>query len=298
MATNFPGAVDNGTTLPTPTGTNTQNNPDHASLHGNTNLAIIAAETKIGTGSSVPAANTLLFGTGAGTSSWTALTSAQLAATLSDETGSGSAVFATTPTLVTPKIDTINENTLNNGTTVGGVNLKAGAVTATSLVGTGIVSSTNLAAASITNAKLATTTGELGGAWGTWTPVLTNLSIGNGSTVAAYTQIGKSVFFRLKITFGTTTSVSGIISFSLPVTANANENASGYTNSIGYVGILRQGTGYFLGHIFTNGSATVASIAIHGSGGTYTTNSDTSSTVPATWGSTDIMAGHGFYEGA
>lgn len=148
---NFPASLDNGTTLPTPTGTNTQNSPDHASLHGNENLAIIAAETKIGIGSSAPIANTLLFGTGAGTSAWTALTSAQLAATLSDETGSGSAVFATTPTLVTPKVDTINEATGGNGTTIGGVNIKSGALNTNNSVVTA-----NITASAVTYDKVAT----------------------------------------------------------------------------------------------------------------------------------------------
>lgn len=131
---NFPASLDNGTSLPNPTGANTQNNPDHAGLHSTENAAIIAAETKLGTGATVPAANQLLVGTGAGTSAWQGLTSAQLAAILSDETGTGSAVFANTPVLITPKVDTINENTGGNGVTVGGVNLKSGAISTSSSV--------------------------------------------------------------------------------------------------------------------------------------------------------------------
>lgn len=127
MATSYPGSVDT-TNLTNPATTDKRNSPSHAGLHANANDAIKAVETKIGTGSSTPVVSTLLFGTGTGTSAWQGLTSAQLAAVLSDETGTGSAVFATTPTLVTPKIDTINESTLNNGVTVGGVNLKGGFV--------------------------------------------------------------------------------------------------------------------------------------------------------------------------
>jgi hypothetical protein len=133
---NFPASLDTSVSLPNPTGTNTQNNPDHAGLHTAENAAIIAAETKLGTGASVPAANTLLVGTGAGASAWSQLTSAQLAAILSDETGSGAAVFANTPVLITPKVDTINENTVGNGVTVGGVNLKSGAISTANSVPT------------------------------------------------------------------------------------------------------------------------------------------------------------------
>jgi hypothetical protein len=128
MATKYPAALDDSSNLPNPAAGNATNSPSHASQHGNVNDAVKAIETKVGTGASVPAVNTLLVGTGAGTSSWSQLTSAQLAAILTDETGSGSAVFANTPVLITPKIDTIQENTLNNGVTVGGVNLKSGAL--------------------------------------------------------------------------------------------------------------------------------------------------------------------------
>lgn len=132
----FPVTLDTGSSLPNPSTSNNTNNPSHAGLHGLENAAIIAAETKLGTGASTPASNTLLIGTGTGTSAWSALTSSQLAAILSDETGTGSAVFANTPVLVTPKVDTINENTGGNGVTVGGVNLKSGVISTAGAVGT------------------------------------------------------------------------------------------------------------------------------------------------------------------
>lgn len=140
--TNFPTSKDDGTSLPNPGGTDKQNSPDHSALHTTENAAIIAVETKLGTGSSVPASNTILIGTGAGTSAWTTMTSAQLAASISDETGTGSAVFGTTPTIITPKIDTINESTPSNGTTIGGVNIKSGALnTSNSVVTANITNS-------------------------------------------------------------------------------------------------------------------------------------------------------------
>lgn len=67
---------------------------------------IVALGTKLGTGSSTPVNNTFLIGNGTGTSTWSALTSVQLAARISDETGSGALVFATSPTLVSPIITT------------------------------------------------------------------------------------------------------------------------------------------------------------------------------------------------
>jgi hypothetical protein len=129
MASNFPASADDSTTLPNPAGTDKTNSPDHAALHGNTNDAIKAVEAKVGTGASTPTNNTFLIGNGTGTSVYSSLTSAQLAARLSDETGTGLAVFGTTPTLVTPKVDTINESTPANGVTIDGLNIKDGELT-------------------------------------------------------------------------------------------------------------------------------------------------------------------------
>lgn len=130
MSTNFPGSLDNGTSLPNPSTTSYEDTLSHAAQHANANDAIKAVETKLGTSASTPSSGLILLGTGAGSSSWSQLTSAQLFALLADKTGSGgSAVFNTSPTLITPKVDTINEATLNNGVTVAGMNIKAGVPT-------------------------------------------------------------------------------------------------------------------------------------------------------------------------
>ena len=80
MATNFPTFADDAATvggdnLPAP-GTSlnedpaVSNHPSHSDLHENVGDAVQAVEAKIGTGSSTPAANTVLTGTGSGTSGW------------------------------------------------------------------------------------------------------------------------------------------------------------------------------------------------------------------------------------
>lgn len=152
MSTRFPATgIDDGTTLPNPAATDKTNNFSHSALHGNTNDAVKAVETKLGTGSSTPANNTFLIGDGAGTSSWSSVTSAQLAARISDETGSGSAVFATTPTLVTPKVDTINESTPANGVTIDGLNIKDSKLNTNDSVVTN-----NITDGAVTGVKIAT----------------------------------------------------------------------------------------------------------------------------------------------
>ena len=55
------------------------------------------------------------------------------------------------------------------------------------------------------------------GAWSLYTPTWTNLTVGNGTVNAAYSQVGKTVHFRVGILWGTTTSASGNWYPSLPV---------------------------------------------------------------------------------
>jgi len=147
MSTNFPGSLDNNTTLPNPGSGNYTDAPSHASQHSNENDAIKAVETKIGTGASTPVNNRVFRGNGTGSSEWaqvvlttdvtgtlpvanggTGITSlgtgvatflgtpssANLLAAVTDETGTGALVFGTSPTLATPTITTAINDTNGN----------------------------------------------------------------------------------------------------------------------------------------------------------------------------------------
>lgn len=106
-----------------PTSGNTLNSPSHSQEHQSHNAEIVATETKIGTGASTPTSNKVLRGTGTGTSAWGQIafstdiataTSADLRGLLSDETGTGAAVFGTSPTITSPAITTPNITTSIN----------------------------------------------------------------------------------------------------------------------------------------------------------------------------------------
>ena len=72
MATNYPGSLDTGTEQPSPLSTTEMDDAgfEHDVVHTNHSEAIIALETKVGTGSSSAVADSVLAGTGSGTSSW------------------------------------------------------------------------------------------------------------------------------------------------------------------------------------------------------------------------------------
>lgn len=134
MATNFPTSIDDGTTIPNPTGSNKLNSPDHASMHANTGDGLKAVETKLGTGTAVPAANRFLTGTGAGSSDWSKVApSGTVVGTtdvqvLTNKTLTSPVINTATIANPTITVDSIAEYTAANGVTIDGVNLKDGAL--------------------------------------------------------------------------------------------------------------------------------------------------------------------------
>ena len=72
MATNYPSSLDSGTQQPSPSSTTDLDATgyEHDVVHTNHSGAIIALETKLGTGDSNAVADAVLMGTGSGTSAW------------------------------------------------------------------------------------------------------------------------------------------------------------------------------------------------------------------------------------
>lgn len=131
--------------------------------------------------------------------------------------------------------------------------------------------------------------------WLTYTPSWTGITVGNGTQASAYVLSGKTTNVRMLLTFGSTTSVSGGTSFSLPISCD-----SGYS-PIHHVGIGRcqDASGAdctaALGLISTTAcTVVIANVAA----GTYTQEVDISSTVPFTWTTTDAIKGAITYQAA
>jgi hypothetical protein len=131
-------------------------------------------------------------------------------------------------------------------------------------------------------------------AWTAYTPTFTNLTLNNGTIDFKYAQLGKNVFVRGTLTWGSTTSAtaSGLV-ISTPVTAStasgspvvgsARYNDTGTENYIGTVGL--SGAGSFAFNI-VNASATYAVLRA-------ITNS-----IPMTWVSTDQVLFYAMYQAA
>ena len=131
------------------------------------------------------------------------------------------------------------------------------------------------------------------GAWTSYTPTLTNLTVGTGGTnVAKYLAVGTLVHFYGVITLGTSFSI-GDVRIGLPGTAASNSaiNMSAYAHDAGtnYYILYADQTGNFTTSVRIG--AVVASTS-YGSFGVL------SSTVPFTWVAGDQIFFSGFYEAA
>jgi hypothetical protein len=80
------------------------------------------------------------------------------------------------------------------------------------------VTTAKIADGNITNAKLSTTAGELGGAWKSWTPTITGFSADPADGLYYYTLIGKTCHLSVRMP-NSGTSNATTFTLSLPFTA-------------------------------------------------------------------------------
>lgn len=122
------------------------------------------------------------------------------------------------------------------------------------------------------------------GAWTTYTPTWTNLTVGNATQTFRYSKLNNIGFIQGELTFGSTTSITAANPrFSLP---------SGWTNPVmpvsSFANFLDAGVADWYG--WANRWDDTNILLMNGVvNGTYMQGSGCSSTVPFTWGSTDVI---------
>jgi len=127
-------------------------------------------------------------------------------------------------------------------------------------------------------------------AWTAYTPVWTNLTVGNATNTGRYVQIGKVVIYQGQITWGSTTTATGSnTTVSLPVTASSPSGISFFGSGT----INDAGARYYV-VACARGSATTMFFVHSGDTGTGIVTS----TSPQTWASTDSLAWQVVYEAA
>lgn len=127
-------------------------------------------------------------------------------------------------------------------------------------------------------------------AWQNWTPTFTNLTVGNGTLVARYSKINKTVNFEVKFTLGSTSSISSNPTMTLPVT--------GYQANSGKISGFFEDAGSNAYIMFPNTSSALVVFYAVNAGGTFGSLGTVSATSPFTWTTNDFIALTGSYEAA
>ena len=141
----------------------------------------------------------------------------------------------------------------------------------------GDIGTADIAAGAITPEKLLSGSGS---SWSyqSYTPTLANITLGNGTMTAGYTQIGKLIDGYLTIVFGTTSVMGSVPTFTLPVTSIA------VPNTAMIIGI---------GNIFNNcngfASWTTTTTATLRYWDTNNNLGNVTATAPGTWGNTSFI---------
>jgi hypothetical protein len=130
----------------------------------------------------------------------------------------------------------------------------------------------------------------IGEAATSFTPTFSGYTRGNGTSVAYYTRVNKLVYIYVKETLGSTSSVTGTISMTLPVTA-ARLQSVPFPQCV----IEDPGNNLYVGTLYPT-STTAAKIQVNVANSTYVFTNDTNSTTPMTWATNDNFAFGFVYE--
>lgn len=120
-----------------------------------------------------------------------------------------------------------------------------------------------------------------------YTPSLNNVTLGNGSISGVYARLGEFVVGGFNLTFGSTTSVSGLIGIGLPFSVlNSATNIPGFPVWLG-----DSGTNTFIGTGQPVPTTSRIDIYAQNASSTYVFYGFTSATVPFTWTTNDSIYG-------
>ena len=128
--------------------------------------------------------------------------------------------------------------------------------------------------------------------WTTWTPSYTNLTVGSGTVVARYCQIGSElVQFYWSFVLGSGSAVATAPTISLPVAASTSMSSTG-NFQLGSVKLTDASAGDWMGlGVLT--STTVLTLVYLAATAQI---ANITATAPFTWVSTDMLSISGSYE--
>jgi hypothetical protein len=127
------------------------------------------------------------------------------------------------------------------------------------------------------------------GLWQSFTPTLQNITLGNGTATARYAKIGKTVFVYFNFVFGSTSAITSLPNFDLPITASyVLDNGPTWCN------LKDSGTSDALGMVYLNN--TKCYFQTINTAGTLAVPAGINATSPFTWTTNDSITAEFFYE--
>jgi len=198
---------------------------------------------------------------------------------------------------------TVNNSIFSAGDTLAVHNINTGLLTLTAGAGVTINGADVLTVAQYQGGTLFFTSASSaiffptskGSSWVSFTPTLTNITLGNGSLTARYIQIEKFVMVKFRFTMGSTSSMSTNPAASLPVTADTTATGSASWGGLAYIDDA--GTNNFHGTV-TLGTSTRMDFYVLSVGAPYVNLGGITSTTPMTWTTSDILTATFWYEAA
>jgi hypothetical protein len=134
--------------------------------------------------------------------------------------------------------------------------------------------------------------------WTTWTPTLTNMTLGNGSVVARYVKLGRTVHLDFLFTLGSSSAMGTAPKFTLPVAPSAAyedvHNAVGRVLCRPDVGATSPGSGW----ITDIASTAALECFVWSTAAGTVANANITASVPGTWGTGGKFAVSATYEAA
>lgn len=123
-----------------------------------------------------------------------------------------------------------------------------------------------------------------------YTPTLTNITLGTGTVSASYHRSDGWCDYSLRLTFGSSTSIAGGCTISLPVAYSTGDEWH-TTQVLFYDSNVAQ---RYYGMTYANSTTTVGLVAIN-AGATYALGASVTNTVPFTWATGDLIVFTGRY---
>ena len=132
------------------------------------------------------------------------------------------------------------------------------------------------------------------GTWSSFTPSLAGVTLGNGSLGGSYAQIANTVFFRVLLTFGSTTSITGSVDLTMPTTP-ASYSTFDFMNVLTQV-YDASATAFYPSVANVNVGATAVRAGVTSTAGVYAQYSDVGSVAPIVFATGDVMTWQGTYQ--